>query len=77
MIVTTDHNMRNTHADDFRKYPNATALATCHHDCDDEVWVKAIKSAKFDIERKFKKQKRPWFAKINQLGQITVCKSID
>jgi len=77
LILTADKNMRIAHVEDFKKHPNATVLAITHHDGDDEIWVKAIITAKIQIERQFKKQARPWYAQVNKEGQVTTCKTID
>jgi hypothetical protein len=77
LILTADQQMRATHIEIFKSYPNAMVLATAHHRCGDEVWVAAIIRAKAVIERRFKKQERPWYAQISQAGEITVCKTID
>lgn len=76
LILTADRSMRVAHIEDFRRFPNATVLAITHHEGGDELWVKALVKAKAEIERKFKKQQRPWYAQINQRGEITVCQTI-
>jgi hypothetical protein len=77
LILTADRHMRIAHLEDFKKHPNAMVLSTAHHDGNDDIWLKAIISAKLEIERKFKKQLRPWYAQISQAGEITVCETID
>lgn len=76
LILTTDHSMRTDHAEEFLKNPNATVLATSTNCEGDEVWIAAVIHAKVQIERAFKKKERPWYARINQQGQITVCQTI-
>jgi hypothetical protein len=75
VIFTTDHRMCEDHRKEFLKHPSSMVVATSHNSYSDEVWAKAFIKAKPVIERLHKKQHRPWYAKINQLGQITVCKS--
>jgi hypothetical protein len=77
LIVTADQQMRTAHVEVFKSYPNAMVLATAHHRCDDTVWVAAIIRGKNEIERRFKKQERPWYAQITQAGELSVCKTID
>jgi hypothetical protein len=77
LILTTDRSMRVAHAEEFLKYPNATVLSTTSNGDGDDVWIRAIICGKADIERKFKKQPRPWYAQISLQGEITVCKTID
>jgi hypothetical protein len=77
LILTTDHSMRTDHAEEFLKNPNATVLATSTNCDGEEVWIRAIIQAKIGIERLFKKKERPWYARINQQGQITICKTIE
>ena len=76
LILTTDSNMRVTHVEEFKSNPNAMVLATSHKSCAEEVWIKAVIAAKAAVERRFKKQERPWFAQINRQGEITVCETI-
>jgi predicted nuclease of predicted toxin-antitoxin system len=78
LIVTTDSNMRITHVEEIKKHPNVTILSTAHNThCDMDVWVKALIIAKLDVERKVRKQGRPWYAQFNRQGQITTCRTID
>jgi hypothetical protein len=75
IIFTTDHRMCEDHREDFLKYPNSMVVATAHKTYSDEVWAQAFIKAKAKIERLHKKQGRPWYAKINQLGEITTCRT--
>ena len=69
--------MRIQHAEKFKRYPNATVLATTSNGDGDEVWIKAIIKAKCEVERKFKKQARPWYAQVGQQGDTTICRTIE
>ena len=76
VVFTTDHRMREDHKADFITHPSAMVVATAHKSLSDEVWARAFVKAKRQIELLHKKQERPWFAKINQYGEITVCKTL-
>ena len=76
VVFTTDHRMRDDHKTDFMDHPSAMVVATAHKSLSDEEWACAFVKAKRKIEILHKKQGRPWFAKINQLGDITICKTI-
>lgn len=76
VILTTDHRMRDDHEEQFAKYPQAMVVATAHKTGSDELWVKAFIKARPEIERKHKKQLRPWFGKISQEGNFTCCQSL-
>jgi predicted nuclease of predicted toxin-antitoxin system len=79
LIVTRDKNMRITHVEEFKKHPNASVLATANCDpCDDPtVWVTALVKAKLKLERKVRRQPRPWYGQYNRDGDVTVCRTID
>jgi hypothetical protein len=77
VILTTDRNMRVTHVEEFKKNNNAMVVATCSNDCGDEAWVEAFIHIKIEIERRFKKQPRPWYAQINHKGELTTCQTIE
>ena len=76
LILTTDCNMRVTHVEEFKKNQNAMVLSTANNEDGDEIWIAAVIKAKAEIQRKFKKQLRPWYAQINKQGKITVCCTI-
>jgi hypothetical protein len=71
VVFTTDHKMCNDHGTEFTKHPNAMVVATAHRNASDEVWARAFIKAKPKIEQFHKKKGRPWFAKINQNGEVT------
>lgn len=73
LILTNDQKMKTAHEDVFVKNQNAMVLATSNNNDGDEIWVQAVILAKTEIERKVKKQPRPWCAQINRQGQITSC----
>ena len=75
VVLTTDHRMREDHKSEFAKYPQAMVVATAHKTGSDEVWANAFIKARKKIEALHKKQGRPWFAKISQNGEITICKT--
>lgn len=77
VILTTDRHMHRDHQKEFVKYQEAMIVATAHKEGGDEVWVQAFIKAKVKIERLHKKQPRPWHARINQNGDMTVCETVD
>lgn len=76
IVLTTDHRMREKHKNDFAKYPQAMVVATAHRNGSDDIWAQAFIKAKPEIERRHKKQMRPWFAKISQDGKLTCCETL-
>jgi hypothetical protein len=59
----------------IKKHINTMIVATAHRVATDDMWANAFVKAKPKIERLHKNQNRPWAARINQQGDITVCKS--
>lgn len=76
VVFTTDHRMREDHKDEIIRHASAMIVATAHKSLSDEDWARAFVKAKKKIELLHKKQVRPWFAKINQHGDITACKTL-
>ena len=74
LLITTDSDMRFTHVEEIKKLPNLAILATSHNNVENPFeWVQALIDGRLDIERKFKKQKTPWFAQFARSGEITTC----
>jgi len=77
VVLTTDHRMREDHRKEFARYRQAMVVSTAHRTGSDEIWIKAFIKAKPEIERRHKRQQRPWFAKIGQDGTLTCCHTLD
>jgi hypothetical protein len=78
LLVTTDHEMRQTHVEEIKGNACFTALATAHNSSSPEEhieWVKAVIKLKPEIHRRFKKMQRPWFATFSREGNITSFKT--
>jgi predicted nuclease of predicted toxin-antitoxin system len=72
MLVTRDHEMKNTHREEIKKTEIAI-LATAHNSAaSQDEWVAAIINVKTRILREFKKRERPWFATISRTGTLTI-----
>jgi hypothetical protein len=79
LLLTTDHEMPNTHVEDIKRYPNVTILATAHNSGapdDARDWVDAIITLKPKILRMYKKETRPWFATFSREARITSFRTI-
>lgn len=77
LLVTTDSNMRETHAETIKTMENLAILATAHNKVNDIFeWANALCKCKSKIEKLFKKQERPWFAKFDRSGRITSCQTV-
>jgi hypothetical protein len=78
LIVTRDLNMRITHVEAIKAHPDTMILATASNSEGDLAsWVNALIVAKKDVEKKFRRQGRPWFAQFDRQGNVTVCRTID
>jgi hypothetical protein len=74
LLVTTDHEMRKTHAQEIRVNPCFTAIATANNSAtaqEYEEWLDAIIKLKPRILRYYKKNQRPWFATFSRDARIT------
>jgi len=72
MLVTNDSNIRFTHVEEIKKCEKLAILATSHNSADDpDEWIAGLASARTQVEREFKKRKRPWYAQFNRDGKIT------
>lgn len=72
MLVTRDHEMRNTHREEIRKTEIAI-LATAHNSSENQdEWVAALINLKSRILREFKKRERPWFATFSRAANLTI-----
>ena len=77
ILVTTDKNMRFTHVEEIKKTTiGIIATESNTSPTGMGVWVQALITAKAKIERKVKKQQRPWFAHLSRTGDITRIETI-
>jgi len=78
LIVTRDLNMRVDHVETIKNHPHTMILATASNSQGDlKSWVNGLILAKPMIEKKYRRQDRPWYAQFDRQGNITVCKTID
>jgi len=72
LLVTRDHEMRNTHREEIKKTEIAI-LATAHNSAEDQdEWVVAIINLKSRILREFKNRERPWFATFSRTATLKI-----
>ena len=72
MLVTCDHEMKNTHREEIKK-TQVAILATAHNSVDNpDEWVVALINLKSRIQREFKKRDRPWFATFSRNSNLTI-----
>jgi len=72
MLVTRDHEMKNTHREEIKKTEIAI-LATAHNSAEDQdEWVVAMINLKSRILREFKNRERPWFATFSRTAKLTI-----
>ena len=72
MLVTRDHEMKNTHREEIKK-TEVAILATAHNSAEDQDgWVVAIINLKSRILREFKNRERPWFATFSRTAKLTI-----
>lgn len=72
MLVTRDHEMKNTHREEIRK-TEVAILATAHNSAkNQDEWVVALINLKSCILREFKKRERPWFGTFSRTAKITI-----
>lgn len=79
MLVTMDHEMRNTHVEEIKAHPHVTILATAHNSTTPQEyieWLDALIKLKPEILRRFKKSERPWFATFSREARISSFKTI-
>lgn len=76
LLVTRDHEMKNTHREEIRKTEIAI-LATAHNSAaSQDEWVAALINLKSSILREFKKRERPWFATFTRTARISTIETI-
>jgi hypothetical protein len=75
LLVTADSNIHKTHVEEIKR-TDIAILATAHNTDDMDEWVEGLIRAKVEIERKFKKHPRPWFAQFNRQGKITTIRTL-
>jgi hypothetical protein len=69
--------MRFTHVEEIKKTTiGIIATESNNSPTGIGVWVQALITAKTQIERKVKKQPRPWFAHLSRTGQLTKIETI-
>jgi hypothetical protein len=72
LLVTTDHEMKNTHRAEIRR-SEAAIIATAHNSvASEDEWVVAIINLKSRILREFKNRQRPWFATFSRTANLTI-----
>ena len=72
MLVTRDHEMKNTHREEIKK-TEVAILATAHNSSEDQdEWVVALINLKSRILREFKKRERPWFGTFSRTEKLTI-----
>lgn len=72
LLVTKDHEMKNTHREEIKKTQIAI-IATAHNSADsDDEWVAAIINLKTRITREFKKRERPWFGIVTRAASLNI-----
>jgi predicted nuclease of predicted toxin-antitoxin system len=72
MLVTRDHDMKNTHREEILK-TEVAILATAHNSSEDQdEWVVALINLKSRILREFKNRERPWFATFSRTARLTI-----
>lgn len=72
MLVTRDHEMRNTHREEIRK-TDVAILATAHNTSEDQdEWVAALINLKSRLLREFKKRERPWFGTFSRTANLNI-----
>jgi hypothetical protein len=72
MLVTRDHEMKNTHHEEIKR-TEAAILATAHNSSEDQdEWVAALINLKTRILREFRKRERPWFATFSRTAELPI-----
>lgn len=72
LLVTSDHEMKNTHYEEIRK-TEVAILSTAHNSAEDQdEWVAALINLKSRILREFKKRERPWFGTFSRTANLTI-----
>ena len=72
MLVTRDHEMKNTHREEIKR-PEVAILATAHNSSENQdEWVVALINLKSRILREFKNRERPWFATFSRTAKLTI-----
>jgi predicted nuclease of predicted toxin-antitoxin system len=70
LLVTKDHEMRNTHREEIKRSEIAI-LATAHNSAaSEDDWVAALINLKSRILREYKKRERPWFATFSRTANL-------
>jgi hypothetical protein len=76
LLLTFDHNMRETHLEELKQHPCITFLATAHNSLPSEdyhKWLDALIKLKPTILKYYKKKSRPWFAVFTSDARISKC----
>lgn len=71
VLVTTDNRIIDRHREEIQR-TEVAILATAHNSAPTmDEWVEALIKAKPRIERRVRKERRPWFAQFNRQGVFT------
>jgi hypothetical protein len=77
LLITTDSEIRYTQIEAIKRSANVAILATSHNAAVSPiVWIEALITARFAIERKWKKQQTPWYGQFDRSGRITTCYTV-
>jgi uncharacterized protein with PIN domain len=72
MLVTRDHEMKNTHREEIKK-SEVAILATAHNSSENQdEWVVALINLKSRLLREFRNRERPWFATFSRTAKLTI-----
>ena len=72
LLVTTDHEMKNTHYGEIKK-TDIAILASAHNSAkDQDEWVIALINLKTRILREFKNRQRPWFGTFSRTAKLKI-----
>jgi len=72
MLLTRDHEMRNTHREEIKK-TDVAILATAHNSSEDQdEWVAALINLKSRVFREFRKRERPWFGTFSRAANVVI-----
>ena len=72
LLLTRDHEMKNTHREEIRK-TEVAILATAHNSAEDQdEWVAALINLKSRVLREFKNRQRPWCGTFSRTAKVTI-----
>ena len=76
ILITTDKNIRFTHVEAIKKSKVAIIATESNRSVPVATWVEALIRAKAVIERKLKRQRLPWFARLSSAGKFSHIETI-